>query len=533
MHKQASKQDSNLNGDSDQYPLAPSCHHGQKLKSPTRSLFRLLHCRVFNSSRLRSRFLRGAVATVYLLTFYILPACGGGSSGGGSSSSSTTTQSSKTSVEVSSHSTGAQQTDAYLGSFANLKDAAGNTYSVVYWGTKSADGKAVAVSQSLAWTDDPKKGLRTYYDSNHFPRLTVSEQDGSFVRTVWTATTATFKFYDATGKYLGGSVLTKNGDSFTVAKLNDATAKTSGDLPKATPISVPKTSTGPKPGLASTGADFLKALQASIDAPGLPRDIAQAVILGKQATIMARDAGPNALSSTGTAVIGIAILTVIGLGASTIGVAVAAGVGIGITLFLLAQDRAFQKTQDVLDEGNVPDPGQSSGSLGGSDISETDTLEPAQPSLMRVIKDLVVKNIAACMGVRGRTAKGGVSSPSLDDTACSDWSADTLAGSWSGTLPTNNCGHPTGGPWRGVFYVNNGNTSGEISIDYFSPIPLDCGSQNGSSFTCEGSGGACRSIIFSGTVTGSNISGTLAEGGGCTCWYYGPSRLFTFIGSRL
>lgn len=79
-----------------------------------------------------------------------------------------------------------------------------------FWGTKDSTGLVTSVTQSQTWSDDPTKGFRVSYDRLNRPVQLYSMATGYSTRLVYGDKKITCLFYDNSGQYLGGSVLTLN-----------------------------------------------------------------------------------------------------------------------------------------------------------------------------------------------------------------------------------------------------------------------------------------------------------------------------------
>ena len=91
---------------------------------------------------------------------------------------------------------------------------------VTLWGVQDANGIPTRVTQSLYWDRDAGNGTRAVFDGQGLPVRIEHEENGAFVRIYWESDRATFKFYQPTGAYIGGAVV--SGDAFETAQLPDS-----------------------------------------------------------------------------------------------------------------------------------------------------------------------------------------------------------------------------------------------------------------------------------------------------------------------
>lgn len=92
-----------------------------------------------------------------------------------------------------------------------------------YWGTVDANQNPQKITQSLYWDADITKGTRTQYDAAGLPVLVIHEANAAFMTINWNTDHATFKFYQPSGDFVGGSTVTLQGGSFVVSKLVGST----------------------------------------------------------------------------------------------------------------------------------------------------------------------------------------------------------------------------------------------------------------------------------------------------------------------
>lgn len=90
---------------------------------------------------------------------------------------------------------------------------------VALWGVQDENGVPRRVTQSLFWEKDPRTGTRASFDGQGLPVRLEHEENGAFVLIHWESDRATFKFYQPSGSYIGGAVV--SGDSFQTTQAND------------------------------------------------------------------------------------------------------------------------------------------------------------------------------------------------------------------------------------------------------------------------------------------------------------------------
>lgn len=90
---------------------------------------------------------------------------------------------------------------------------------VALWGVHDNNGLPSRITQSLYWENDPGTGTRAVFDGQGLPVRIEHEENGAFVLIVWEADRATFKFYQPSGSYIGGAVV--SGETFQTTQTND------------------------------------------------------------------------------------------------------------------------------------------------------------------------------------------------------------------------------------------------------------------------------------------------------------------------
>ena len=91
---------------------------------------------------------------------------------------------------------------------------------VALWGVQDNNGLPQRVTQSLYWETDPRQGTRAVFDGLGLPVRIEHEENGAFVQIVWETDRATFKFYQPSGRYVGGAIV--SGDAFQTTQSTDS-----------------------------------------------------------------------------------------------------------------------------------------------------------------------------------------------------------------------------------------------------------------------------------------------------------------------
>lgn len=165
----------------------------------------------------RRAMLRAAAGGIFTLAAaQVLAGCSGGSGGGfqlnGGSPGASIQQ-----ISLDTTAPANVNSEVHL---LTVTDSDGNT--TVFYGLKDLAGLAQQLTQSLTFQGSAAVSVRTIYDANGRP-VRVILPDGAFYTIAYDASSATFKFYDKDGKFLGGGVATATGagnSSFDVSALS-------------------------------------------------------------------------------------------------------------------------------------------------------------------------------------------------------------------------------------------------------------------------------------------------------------------------